>query len=92
MLIEPREGVSIDEFLDGQSDDELLAAALEELRRSEWLGQAFPEIRTNEMPALPADVACRLEDELDDETVAVLRSRTRLEFACGSRLRILVRP
>ncbi len=101
MLLEPV-GVEIDKFIDPKDDSDLLRAALDALETfswtdivenshweenlGNWLGKPFPLLRANQMPVLPPELTCRLEDELDHKTLELLRIRTRLDLVLWQRV------
>jgi hypothetical protein len=102
MLLAPHEALSIDRFIDSDGDDALLALAVDRLitfshsdvienplfeqNLSFWLGKPFTMVQANQMPVLPGEVACCLEDELDDDTLELLRLRTRLDLNLWERV------
>lgn len=96
MLLWPGSGIPPDQFIEGQSDQELLAQAFERLnsfsysdvienpsfseRLKRWLQIDMSSSRLNETTTVPEHLRLKLERELDKETLELLQQRSRLDL------------
>jgi hypothetical protein len=96
MLLWPGSGIPPDQFIEGQSDQELLAQAFERLnsfsysdvienpsfseRLKRWLQIDMSSSRLNETTTVPEHLRLKLERELDKETLDLLQQRSRLDL------------